>query len=252
MCRSRGSRGLVNRGTGDGHLVDRPTVLICLALFAACTAIVVPYVLDGPGFFMDDWRNRARLDTVGWMRAGEATRFASRPGAWAVETVLFAALSNNAFAWVVALVVVNSAAALALFLAFRQFATEALAVSVVLVWIALPNHTSLRVFANTAPMMVGLTLLGIGVLLMDRDRLVVGAVAVAAGGLCYEVMLAPGLVALVLIHRFRSRGTRREAAIGCGIVIAIGCLMLIHPTYRPGVPPGAAPGRYSLATSPVA
>ena len=58
---------------------ERRDLLTIAGLGAASVLIVLPYLLAGPGFFMDDWRNLARLDTVGWMRAAEASRFASRP-----------------------------------------------------------------------------------------------------------------------------------------------------------------------------
>ncbi len=210
---------------------QRRDLLTVAGLGAASVLIVLPYLLAGPGFFMDDWRNLARLDTVGWMRAAEAGRFASRPGAWAVETVLYTTLRDHAEAWVLALAALNTAAATALYLVLRRLTVERVALVTALVWILLPNHTSLRTFPNVAPMVVGLTLLLIGILLMDSRRLVWGAVSVALGGFCLEVMLLPGLAALAAMHLWRGRGTRREAWTGAAIIVVAGLLMLIHPTY---------------------
>lgn len=203
-------------------------------LLALCFVRVVPYLLAGPGFFLDDWRNLARLDTVGWMRAAEASKFASRPGAWSVETVLYTVLRDHPVWWVLALVVLSAATAMALFVTLRRFVPRHWALAVVVVWVLLPNHTSLRVFANTTPMTVGLLLLVIGVWCMDDGRLVLGALAASAGGLCYEVMLLPALSAVVALHLLRGRGTRRQAVVAAAIVVTTGCLMLIHPTYNPG------------------
>lgn len=210
---------------------DRRDLLLASGLLVASLVVVLPYVLGDPGFFVDDWRNLARLDTVGWLRSAEASRFASRPGAWAVETVLYPVLRDRAVAWVLALTLLNASAAMAVLVALRRFMSHRVALAVVLVWIALPNHTSLRVFANVAPMVVGLLLLAIAVVLIDSDRPVLGGLAVAGAGMCLEAMLLPGLVALVALHRMRGRGDRRGVLIGAGLVVPTGALMLIHPTY---------------------
>ncbi|MEZ5180232.1 MAG: hypothetical protein R2746_18630, partial [Acidimicrobiales bacterium] len=171
----------------------------------------LPFLLAGPGFYLDDWRNLARLDTVGWLRSAEASRFASRPGAWGVEMVLYPTLRDHAGAWVVVLALLNAATATVLYLLLRRFTPHRWAVAVVLLWILLPNHSSLRLFPNTAPMVVGLGLLALGLLVADEGHLVWGAVAISLGGMCLEVMLVPGLVGVVLIHRLRAVGTRRDA-----------------------------------------
>lgn len=212
----------------------RRDLLIVATLAAASVLVVLPHLTGDPGFFMDDWRNLARLETVGWLRAAEASRFASRPGAWAVETVLYTVLRDHAVAWVLALAALNAAAATALVVCLRRFTSETVALVTILVWIVLPNHTSLRTFPNVAPMVVGLTLLAIGITLMDSRRLVLGSVAVALGGFCLEVMLLPGLVALVALHLWRQRGTRRAAWTGAAVIVTAGALMLIHPTYGLG------------------
>ncbi|MEI7886643.1 MAG: hypothetical protein WCJ04_04540 [Actinomycetes bacterium] len=212
-------------------LPTRRDIVIVASFAAASILVVLPYLRGGPGFFMDDWRNLARLDTVGWLRSAEASRFASRPGAWAVETVLYPLLRDHAVAWVFALAALNAGAATAIFVALRRFTAEATSLAIVLVWILLPNHTSMRTFANIAPMIVGLTLLAIGVILMDSGRLIWGSVAVALGGFCLEVMMLPGLVALIVLHHWRKRGTRKEALIGGSIIVIATALMLLHPTY---------------------
>ncbi len=238
-------------GFTEGH---RRTLAYAGLFTVACLLISLPYLLAGPGFFLDDWRNLARLDTVGWMRSGEASRFASRPGAWAVEMVLYPTLRDHAGAWVVVMAAINAATSTALYLLLRRFTTEALAVAVVLVWILLPNHSSLRLFANTTPMVVGLGLLAAGLLMADRGRLVWGAVAISLGGMCLEAMLVPGLVGVVLVHRVRNVGTRREARIAAAIIVATGLLMSIHPTYRPtelsGSPLPALRGQFTSGLTP--
>lgn len=213
--------------------VPRRDVLAVAGFLALSVLAVVPYLSFGSGFYLDDWRNLARLDTVGWLRAAEASRFASRPGAWATETVLYTVLRDHPVAWVLALAVLGAATATALFVCLRRFTGWNVALAVVLVWLVLPNHTSLRVFANTAPMLVGLLLLAVGITVMDRDRLVLGALIASAGGLCYEVMLPAALAAVVLLHVLRHRGTRIRAVQGAAVVVVTGCLMLIHPTYNP-------------------
>ncbi|MCB0959091.1 MAG: hypothetical protein KDB04_06165 [Acidimicrobiales bacterium] len=211
-----------------------PLPLVVAGFGGLALVRVLPYLLGGPGFFVDDWRNLARLDTVGWLRSAEASRFASRPGAWAVETVLYPVLRDHPVWWVIVLAALATAVAAVLYLLLCRFTTPVVALAVVTLWLLLPNHTSLRTFANTAPMTVGLLLLVVSIVLMDDGRLVLGALVAAAGGLCYEVMLIPALGALVAIHLWRGEGTRRAASRAAGVVVVTGLLMLIHPTYRPG------------------
>ena len=239
-------------GLSEDH---RRTIALAGLFTFACLLIALPYLLAGPGFFLDDWRNLARLDTVGWMRSGEASRFASRPGAWGVEMVLYPTLRDRAEAWVVVMALINGATCTALYLLLRRFTAEGVAVAVVLVWILLPNHSSLRLFANTTPMVVGLGLLAVGLLLADRGRLVWGAVGVSLGGMCLEAMLVPGLVGVVLVHVVRKVGTRREAHTAVAIIVATGLLMSIHPTYRPtgsspGSPMPALRGQFTSGLTP--
>jgi hypothetical protein len=231
--------------------------LLAAGMLVASIVAVLPYLRGGPGFFMDDWRNLARLETVGWLRAAEASRFASRPGAWAVETVLYPVLRDHAFAWTLALAVLNAVAAMAVLVALRRFTSERVALTVALVWVVLPNHTSLRVFPNVAPMVVGLILLAVAVVLIDSRRPVLGGLAVAAGGMCLEVMLLPGLVALVVLHLVRGRGDRRGVLIGIGVILLTGALMLIHPTYSPGgarrgTPVHVLPAHFGSGLTPAA
>ncbi|MBX3286872.1 MAG: hypothetical protein KF703_16105 [Actinobacteria bacterium] len=220
----------------------RQTLAVAAAATVACVLVSLPFLLAGPGFYLDDWRNLARLDTVGWLRSAEASRFASRPGAWGVEMVLYPTLRDHAGAWVVVLALLNAATATVLYLLLRRFTPHRWAVAVVLLWILLPNHSSLRLFPNTAPMVVGLGLLALGLLVADEGHLVWGAVAISLGGMCLEVMLVPGLVGVVLIHRLRAVGTRRDAGWASAIIVATGLLMSIHPTYRPGEARRGTPG----------
>lgn len=211
--------------------IARVDVLVGLGLALSSFVVVLPTLWGGAGFYLDDWRNLARLDTVGWLRSAEAGRFASRPGAWSVEMVLYPVLRDRPTAWLLVLVVLNAVAATVLYVAVHRFAPRWVAVATALVWVALPNHTSLKVFPNTAPMVVGLILLMVGIVLADLDRPVHAAVAVAAGGLCLEVMLLPGVAALWALHRWRGRGSRRQLVIASAVIVGTGCLMLIHPTY---------------------
>ena len=237
-------------------VMARRDVWLGFGLALASFVAVLPDLLGGPGFYLDDWRNLSRIETVGWLRSAEAGKFASRPGAWSVETVLYPLLRSHATAWLIVLVLLNTAAAFALCLLLRRFMPDRVAIAVILVWILLPNRTSLKVFANTAPMTFGLTLLAIGIIVMDEDRLVWGALIASLGGLCYEVMLLPALTALVLVHLARGRGTRTDAVRGAAIIVITGLLMLIHPTYsvrgaNRGTPAPVLPAHFSRGLSPV-
>ena len=46
-------------------LPTRRDLRIVVTLAVASVLVVLPYILHEPSFFMDDWRNLARLDPVG-------------------------------------------------------------------------------------------------------------------------------------------------------------------------------------------
>ncbi|MBS1837193.1 MAG: hypothetical protein JST64_05795 [Actinobacteria bacterium] len=230
-------------GDGDGHTGDpaacvagpwgRASGLSAAVLVVVSYLVALPYLLQGPGFYLDDWRNLARLDTVGFWRAAEASRFASRPGAWAVETLDYGILRDHPGWWWWFLSGLGALAAVMLFAVGRRFVDERVALAVAMLWVLLPDHTSLRAFPNTAAMTFGLVLLLVGILIMDHDHLVHGTLVVCAGALCLEVMLAPGLAAVWAVHLLRGRGTRRDAVISTACLFVTGGLMMIHPVYNP-------------------
>ncbi len=201
------------------------------ALVAGNLLVVVPYLLDGPGFFVDDWRVLGRLHEVGVLRAAEWGKLASRPGAWVVDTILYGTLREHLLPWVLALAVLDAAATVAVYLLLRRFVGWRTAAAVAGLWVVLPDHTSLRTLPNAAPIVVALLLLAVGLLLVDDDRPVLGALVLCAGASCYEATFVPGLLGFLALHVRSGRGTPRTLRRGIALFVLTAAGLALHPTY---------------------
>jgi hypothetical protein len=213
----------------------------CAAVAALSVLVVVPYAMDGPGFLLDDWGDFARIAERGWVLQEGPGKFASRPGAAVVNTVLYGSIGRHPLVWLAVLTAVAAATAAMLVVVLTRFVPLRTAGAVSAIWVLLPNHTSLRVFPNCAPIAISLLGLLVGIHLLGGRRYLVGALVLCAASTCYEAVLLPAIAAVVVLHVWRRWGTRREARLAVGGLVLTGVLMSIHPTYDPFDTPHGTP-----------
>jgi hypothetical protein len=85
----------------------------------------------------------------------------------------------------------------------------------------------------------------VGISLLGGTRYLVGAAALCAGGFCYEAVLIPALVAVIVLHHWKGWGTTRQTVLASAGLVVTGALMSIHPTYSVTASPRGTP-RYLL------
>lgn len=206
----------------------------------------------GTGFYMDDWRDLARVRTVGFFRSAEASRFASRPGAWVVDTLGYNVLRAQPLPWLILLTVLAAGTAIGLYFLLRAFVGEGVSLAVAALWLVLPNHESLRLFPNHAAIASSLLLLVWGLLAFERLKPTVAAVLLSLGISSYESAYVPAVAVLLALHFMARRCTRRQLGIALAAASVTVALMSIHPTYplgssRFGMPLPVVTGQFVTA-----
>lgn len=201
-------------------------------LVAALVVVVVavPYAALGPGFIVDDWRFLNRRELYGPLGAAGEPKLMSRPGSWATVNLLHGVVGPRPLAVYAAQTALNAGVAVALYLVGRRFVAPGTALALAVVWAILPNHTALSYWPSVANATLALLLLVVAVGLLDAGRWPAAAACLVVAALCYEVALAPAVVA-VLAFTWRGRVGVVPAAVTVGALGASGAWMLANPTY---------------------
>lgn len=173
------------------------------ALAALVVGRAVWYAVQGANFVLDDWSLAGYRHFNGQMTD---VFLRSRPGAWAVNTVLFGVADRHPlvlFALVTALFLL---ATVALYLVMRRFLAPLPALAVAAVWVLMPNHNTLALWGATMPTLAALSLLLLGLLALTHGRWVLGAVLLIGSVLTYELF-----VPLCLLAPFVAPGPLQRA-----------------------------------------
>lgn len=217
-----GSTLLGRRAEGSG----RPGGAAVALLVGVALAVTVGYLVLGTGYVLDDWYilGNARVDGA-WGAAGDGNRVA-RPGAWVVAAGLYGVVGHAPAVVVLVLGATSAATAVLLARLLSWFVPVRVAVACALVWLVLPNHVSLEVWAAAANIALAVALaVGAMVVLVERpwpSGPVLAAVLAAAGGLCYEAVLPVALLAAVALPWLRDgRPAWRSSAVAAAGPVAV-------------------------------
>jgi hypothetical protein len=210
--------------------------------------LAVPYAIAGPNFLADDWvflRN-ARFDGV---LGAAGARQTGRPGAIVIYDLTFGAIGAHPLLLYVVQVGLWVVAALAVYAALRAFFPVLAALATTLVWLVVPNHSTLEMWASTSQALIALALLAVGVRGLaraaDRDEWSWwSVVAIAAAIAFYEVTAAAALAAVVIVPLLRGWRPRWGTLIGGVAVVA---LPVVWRLANPSVY-GAPTGRMDYGT----
>lgn len=205
-----------------------------------------PYLVLGPGLFLDDFFTLRGAAIEGWWRAAGSDQWLARPGAGAVYALVFGVVGARP------LVLAMLAAALTLFTGLRLARLASLVVdsrvatAVAATWLVVPNHTSLEVWPSALNILLALACTVAGLEALARVdpsplQLTGGVVALAVGTLCYEAVLPAIVVGLLVIARLRPPRVARAAFVGLGLQVIVGLWMYVnwHPAksgLRPWLP----------------
>ena len=197
-----------------------------LGLAAAIPSLV--WGLKGSGFIHDDWSIASRIEFLGlWdTLVDSGTRVSARPLSALYFEVTHTLFGTHPLPHVLVLAALNAAAAALLFIVGTRLGGGRLALWTTVVWVALPNRGSTRLWITMAPAVLALCLLLFGVLLLVADRPLAGGVALTAAMLLYESVAAVA-VAVLAVWAWRSRHHARalhRAVAPLGLVLASGAI----------------------------
>jgi hypothetical protein len=125
-------------------------------------------------------------------------------------------------------VVLVTAVALLLQSLLARFCGGRLATATSLVWLIVPNHGSLVLWTTATAITTSLVLLLAGLILLDDERVVAAAVALALSVLTYEATAPAAVVGLLAVPALRGRSWRRPAIVGAAALAPVAVWMVAH------------------------
>jgi hypothetical protein len=207
------------------------------AIVVLTVAVTVAYAVAGTNFVLDDWftlRN-AHFDGA-WAAAGDEQRVA-RPGAWLTYALVFGLIGRHPLPVLLLQGALALGTALLLFSLLRRFFAVSLAGTAAALWVLLPNHTSLEVWASASNIALSVFLLVAGGLLLasprlDRTRCAAVGLVFAGSVLSYEATLPVAAAAALVLPWVVGRRLRWDAVTGAAIGLGAAALWIVshwHP-----------------------
>tara|TARA_R100000306_G_scaffold53115_1_gene49868 strand:+ start:425 stop:1771 length:1347 start_codon:yes stop_codon:yes gene_type:complete len=184
-----------------------------LLIAGVSLAMFVPYGVTGPAFFVDDWWTLRNGAFNGWWNAAGDAQWGARPGASATYAVTFGLIGERPTVHYALAFLVVSSAALLLYVVAARFLPRAVSVGLAVLWLILPNHTSLEMWASTINIGLALALTLAGIERATRGEVravddVVAALLFGAAVLSYEAVAPAAILAVSFIALGREPGTR--------------------------------------------
>lgn len=195
--------------------------------------LALPQLLLGPQMTADDWVWVRNGEFLGWWDAG-GTRQVGRPGAFVLYALVFGLGGPHPMVHALVQVVLWGAAAVAVLAALREVVEHGVALLVTVVWLVLPGHTTLELWASTSQAWVAVALLALGARQVARWSRQDGAlwpalVCLGLAGAFYEVALvAAPAVALLVDRQIRGRWRWRVGLLAGGASLPAAAWSLAH------------------------
>jgi hypothetical protein len=196
---------------------QRTAWLVALGVVAAAPSLV--WAFGGAELMHDDWGLAGSYGTgLGnlWGAFWEgAVAHPARPGASLYYAISYTAFGTHPILHALLQAAVNGALGILVFVVAERLWRTELAWWIALVYAALPNRGSTRLWAAVAPNALAVVLVLVAVLLLRKGRPVWAALALAAGVVNYEGVLFLAVLAVaswVLQDRERDHRDRRWVA----------------------------------------
>ena len=198
-----------------------------LLLLVTAAGIGAGWLAGGAGYVLDDWFLLGNAEVDGITGVGNGDIGSSRPGSAVVYALVFSVLAGHPSAGLVLAVAVSTATALLLRALLARFVDDGWAVVAGLLWLVLPNHTSLEYWLTCLPLGIAAMLVLLVALLVSGDttsprRWALAVAITAIASLTYEAAAPAGFLALVLMPRARGSWPSRPRVVGAAVV-AVAC-----------------------------
>jgi hypothetical protein len=191
----------------------------------------------------DDWTFVYQARHRGFSAFVRGTDVQTRPLQALTHWVTFTLLGNHMWMHLVLLGVLNAAVAVLLVRVARHWVSEPMSLAIGAIWALLPNHSAIRLWPATAPILLALLLIVLAADLGMRgpSRLPLPTLLVCASALAYEGGIAIG-AALLVAHGWRGAPRRAVSASLSGV--ALTAAWVWHTSPKHATPKGPfAPGR---------
>jgi hypothetical protein len=229
------------QGTGSPALTDGrlgtfvsgwggPAAAAGLSLLASLL-----YAVLGTGYVLDDWFTLRYAHFDGAWAAAGPDQHTARPGAAVVYAVVFG-IGQHPLAVLAIQAVIGAATAALLVVVFRAYFPAAVALGAALLWVVLPNHTSLEVWASATNIALCVLLAVAGTALLRSPQRAVQGVALvlfAAAALCYEAVI-PLVAVLIVVVPWVRRGRPDWPLVAAGAVTQGAVALWIVTHWHPG------------------
>jgi hypothetical protein len=199
-------------------------------------ALALPYALAGPRLLIDDWHFLRNAHFDGIFAAGGGRQLIARPVAWLIYAVQFGVIGRHPMVLYVLQTAANAGVAVALFCLARRFLARDVALGVAVAWVLLPNHSSLSRWFATLPAVLGLLLVILGALLLDRELPWPAISCFAVAALTYEALIPVAGFALISVTLLRRRRIGAEVLAGLLVLACITQWVWTHRIYPVTVP----------------
>ncbi|MFN8039392.1 MAG: hypothetical protein U0Q07_09295 [Acidimicrobiales bacterium] len=210
---------------------DRRVDLALVGLAVLAGAI---YLAIGPGLLMDDWWSLRNVAFGGPVDAAGSNQWLARPATGAIYAFVFGVVGPHPAVGVAILGALQAVSAVLFHRLLRAFVSPALAATAAVVWLLLPNHTSLEVWMSATNIAVSQVAVLVGALVLARARAGIGwsllaGATFALAVLSYEAAAPMALAVAVAVPwlRRRSLPVALVAAAALPVVLA-GAWAWIH------------------------
>lgn len=217
-----------------GRRLGRDDLRAIAAVLGTFLVVTVPHLLLGPNFVLDDWYVLNEAEVHGaWNASFEGLREA-RPGTIVVYGLSYGLIGDHPLVFFLVLSLVNAAVAVMLYLALRRMLPLGISLATTVLWLLLPIHTSLEVWAVVIIVSVSLLFLltGVWVLAVPGPtplRVGVAMACFVASALCYEGSILPAAAACVLVPVVVERRLRWTViAVGAACLGAVALWLVTH------------------------
>ncbi len=213
----QGTSGPTVGDRGLGAIVSGwqgPALAATLSLLASLL-----YAVLGTGYVLDDWFTLRYAHFDGAWAAAGPDQHTARPGAAVVYAVVFG-IGQHPLTVLMIQAAIGAATAALLVVALRAYFPAGVALGAAALWVVLPNHTSLEVWASATNISLCVLLaVGATVLLRSPERIVqaLALLLFAASALCYEAVI-PLVAALVVVVPWVRRGRPDWPLVAAGAV----------------------------------